>query len=230
MDGNAKGPLPPRPIPGYHDQTMRTERAAKGENRIGRAAPLAWLAVLMLLAAAPASAYSPDATLPETRVGACNLEIQALVGADRPLTTGGHQGYAFACGERAVGACHAARGSIRVASGAGGEFGEAVVVRTIGRGERIAALVNEAKALTFQTGREHALVKLATGERVLVSGGTGGITFAEVQITRIFGHTHPYHLLSAGPSATFDIPMLEALRHRSSYLLERGVLQKFSKP
>jgi hypothetical protein len=64
------------------------------------------------------------------------------------------------------------------------------VVRTLPPGTAT-GVVGEARALTFATGNEHALVRLATGERALVSGGPGGITFAEGQITRIIGHTHP---------------------------------------
>ena len=71
------------------------------------------------------------------------------------------------------------------------------VVREIKRGERISDLINEAKALTWSNGLEHALVKLTDGQRVLVSGGADGVRFARGKIKRIYGHTHP---TSAPPS------------------------------
>lgn len=106
------------------------------------------------------------------------------------------------------------------------------VVRIIGRGEKVTDILNEAKALTFQSGNEIALVKLANGQRALVRGGPGGITWAEGEVTRIFGHTHPYvgpggvPAPPTGPSG-LDFQVLEQLKQKSSWLLERGVLTKF---
>lgn len=102
------------------------------------------------------------------------------------------------------------------------------VVRTIGRGERVADIINEVKTLTFTSGNEHAVVTLADGSRAIISGGPGGITWTEGQITRIFGHSHPYQLPATGPSA-LDFTALERLGQRSSYLLERGQLTRFSR-
>jgi hypothetical protein len=73
----------------------------------------------------------------------------------------------------------------------GGDVRPMSMVRVIDRGERVANIISEGKALTFQTGLEHALVKLPNGQRAIVSGGEHGIDFAEGQITRLFGHTHP---------------------------------------
>ncbi len=109
---------------------------------------------------------------------------------------------------------------------AGGEIRQMSQVRMLQRGERIADIIEEAKVRTFQTGNEHALVKLATGDRALVSGGPGGIDFAPNQIARLFGHTHPYHVPPTGPSAS-DIAVLESLGQQSSYLLEHGQLIQF---
>lgn len=39
-------------------------------------------------------------------------------------------------------------------------------VYTIGQGEKIVDLFDEVKILTYQTGNEHAIVRLASGERV----------------------------------------------------------------
>jgi hypothetical protein len=69
------------------------------------------------------------------------------------------------------------------------------IVRTLPPGTA-GGVVGEARALTFATGNEHALVRLATGERALVSGGPGGIDFGVGQVTRIIGHSHPYGSLS----------------------------------
>ena len=117
---------------------------------------------------------------------------------------------------------------ISVASGASGEAAEMTVVRTIGRGEKIADIINEAKGLTFGTGNEHALVRLANGERALVSGGEGGINFAESQITRLYGHTHPFQFNATGPSMA-DRAAVQSLGQRSSWLLEHGQLFKFGR-
>jgi RHS repeat-associated protein len=70
-------------------------------------------------------------------------------------------------------------------------------IRTIKKGEKIDDIVNEAKGLTWQTGNEHALVKLANGQRALVSGGPGGIIFKKSEVELLYGHTHP---TSAPPS------------------------------
>jgi hypothetical protein len=100
-------------------------------------------------------------------------------------------------------------------------------VRTISKGEKIVDLVDEVKSLTFETGNEHAVVQLANGERAIVSGGTNGIYFEAGQVNRIFGHSHPYQLNATGPSVG-DLNALEALGQKSSYLLERGTLEKFT--
>lgn len=99
---------------------------------------------------------------------------------------------------------------------------------TINPGEKIADIVNEAKTLTFQTGNEHALVTLASGQRALVSGGPGGISFGQGQITRLFGHTHGYQFAGAGASGA-DRAAISALGQRSSWILERGSLFKFTR-
>jgi hypothetical protein len=106
---------------------------------------------------------------------------------------------------------------VSVASGIG-RAGPMQVERAIQRGEKVADLINEAKALTFTTGKEHAVVTLANGKRVLVSGGPGGINFAEGSITRIFGHTHPTNAL---PSAA-DAAALRALGQSKQYVFHGG--------
>jgi hypothetical protein len=102
------------------------------------------------------------------------------------------------------------------------------VVRIIRRGEKLSDIMNEAKSLTFETGNEYALVKLANGERALVSGGPGGIDLAEGQITRLYGHTHPYQFNACGASAA-DRAAVRSLGQRSSWILERGQRIKFGR-
>jgi len=99
------------------------------------------------------------------------------------------------------------------------------VVKTLPAGTA-SGILNEAKALTFATGNEHALVRLATGERALVSGGRDGISFPKGQVTRIIGHTHPYGRGAVGPSTT-DVAALKLLGQTHSYLIERGEIIRF---
>ena len=108
----------------------------------------------------------------------------------------------------------------------GGGRASATVLRQIAHGERVADIIAEAKALTFATGNEHALISLTSGQRVLVSGGPTGINLSGLPVRNIIGHTHPYHLAPTGPSA-FDFAALRQLGQSASYLLEHGVLHKF---
>jgi hypothetical protein len=88
------------------------------------------------------------------------------------------------------------------------------VVRNINKGEKVADMVDEMKRLTYEKGNEHALVKFATGERSIVSGGQTGIKFAPNKVKRIYGHTHPYSLPISGPSGP-DMKALGALGQKS---------------
>jgi hypothetical protein len=117
-------------------------------------------------------------------------------------------------------------GTTSVASGAGTGSAPMSVVRTIEHGEKVADIVGEVKELTFTTGNEHAVVRLATGERAIISGGPTGISWESGQVTRLFGHSHPYQLAPTGPSPA-DISTLGTLGQRSSYLLEHGELTRF---
>jgi hypothetical protein len=107
---------------------------------------------------------------------------------------------------------------LSVASSTGHEAKSMKIERKIERGEKVEDLINEAKARTFQTGNEHAVVTLANGERVLVSGGPGGINFEAGSISRIFGHTHPTNAL---PSAA-DAAALRALGQSKQYVFHGG--------
>jgi uncharacterized protein RhaS with RHS repeats len=108
-------------------------------------------------------------------------------------------------------------GGVSVASGLGNSA-TASIVRIIQSGESVADLINEGKGLTFTTGNEHAVVTLANGDRALVSGGPGGIDFAEGEVTRIFGHTHPP---SAPPSAA-DFEATLQLGQSKQYVFHGG--------
>ena len=114
---------------------------------------------------------------------------------------------------------------IRVAIGAGESSDSMQIVREIQHGEKAADLIQELKELTYTTDNEHAIVELSSGERAIVSGGEKGIEFGD-QITRLFAHTHPYHLGATGPLAA-DVNALQQLGQRSSYLLEHGEITKF---
>jgi hypothetical protein len=120
----------------------------------------------------------------------------------------------------------AAESATGVASGLGGETASMSIVRTVGPGERVADLLNEGKALTFESGNEHALVRLANGERAIVSGGPGGIEFPQGAVSRVIPHTHPYGMGATAASAA-DFAMLDAYGQQSSWLLSEGVLSKF---
>jgi RHS repeat-associated protein len=117
---------------------------------------------------------------------------------------------------------------LAIARRGGAEAAEMELLRVINPGEKLADIVNDAKAFSFQTGNEHALVTLANGQRALVSGGEGGIRFGEGQIKRLFGHTHGYHYPAGGASAA-DRAAIQALGQRSSWVLEHGKLFKFGK-
>jgi hypothetical protein len=110
---------------------------------------------------------------------------------------------------------------------------QAVYVRTIQRAEKIKDLVNETKARAWVSDAEYAIVRLGNGERVMVSGGPGGIEFmlnreetevimlfqgARVQVKRVYFHTHPR---VTGPSEG-DLRVLRILGQRRSYIFELG--------
>jgi hypothetical protein len=125
-----------------------------------------------------------------------------------------------------VGTLEVSVGGVYVASVSSSGSAAATIVRVIRPGEKIADLIAEGKALTFATGNEHALVSLTNGQRVIVSGGPTGIDLSGLNVRRLLGHSHPYHLAPTGPSPA-DFDALKALGQRSSYLLEHGTLTKF---
>ena len=127
----------------------------------------------------------------------------------------------------AIKAAKVAATGVRVAAGAGELSKGMTVVAAVEKGETVASLVNKLKGLTFATGNEHALVKLASGERVIVSGGEKGIEFGN-GISRLYAHTHPYQYAATGPSG-LDRLALKQLGQRSSWLIEHGQVLKFGR-
>ena len=109
-------------------------------------------------------------------------------------------------------------GIIDVASSGGGSSAPMQLVRTIQKGEKIDDIVTELMAATWTTGNEHAVVTLGNGERAIVSGGPGGITFKPGEIENIFGHTHP----TSAPPSSADQTALSRLGQSRQYVLHGG--------
>lgn len=101
------------------------------------------------------------------------------------------------------------------------------VVRSIGKGEKLANLLEELVARTWTKEQEHAIVSLKNGQRIMVSGGTKAINFESMSesIKRVLVHTHTN---TTGPSV-FDFQMLTRTGQKSSWIYELlgGGLTKF---
>ncbi|CAN5141189.1 hypothetical protein BH09MYX1_BH09MYX1_32750 [soil metagenome] len=126
------------------------------------------------------------------------------------------------------GANAAEAGAIRVASG-GGASASATLVREIQHGESVANLIQEAATLTYESGGlEHAVISTQSGQRLLLQGGAGGMSFEGFAVRRVLGHTHP---VPTGPSAV-DFVMLQQTGQRSSWIYELfgGGLTRFRSP
>lgn len=123
-----------------------------------------------------------------------------------------------------------AKSRLNVASGAGGNIGQGQIIRMISKGESVAGLMDEAKALTFSTGNEVAVVSLQSGGWALVSGGPGGINLTELGVKRVLGHTHPYGGVGPAVPSPADFNALQQLGQRHSYILERGELIRINAP
>jgi hypothetical protein len=171
------------------------------------------------LFASPASART--LTRPETRVAAFGLATGQIVGAHQPILAGQRRARAPSYDRTAVGSCVAAEteGGVSVAAGDGASSGPASVVRMVSGDESQADLFDELKARTFETGQEHALVTLSSGDQAIVSGGETGIQ--GMDIDELVAHTHPYQLPATGPSDA-DYGALNQLGQPSSILLEHG--------
>ena len=104
----------------------------------------------------------------------------------------------------------ASKATFSVSNGSMSGTSHMQLVRTIQKGESVDSLISEVKALTFETGNEHA----------------NGVSFGAGEVTRIYGHSHPYQFGATGPSSQ-DINALGVLGQKSSYLLEHGTISKF---
>ena len=105
----------------------------------------------------------------------------------------------------------------------------AIFVRDVDPREPVAEVVNEAKALTWAHRAEHALLRVDSGQLVLVRGGADGISFeaegSEIyvdldgnrrRVTLLAWHTHPR---PTGPS-DHDRAFLKALGQKESLIYE----------
>ncbi len=114
------------------------------------------------------------------------------------------------------------RRGVIVASRAGGKVLPMTIEKIIQKGTKLEEIINDIKGMIFTTGKEHAVVTLTSGERAIVSGGEGGIQFAEGEIQTLFGHTHP---TSAGPSSA-DFESLVILKQFRQYIFHGGEMTK----
>ncbi|RYG31285.1 hypothetical protein EON81_23220 [bacterium] len=143
--------------------------------------------------------------------------------ADGISLFGGAGGLGLGTTKAAFGATKAGGGGARgeavkatVRSMAGPDVRSAKLVRTIGKGESIAALEQEIAQLTYETeGLEHAIISLRDGGRIIVSGGRHGIHF-DSRLKRVIIHTHER---PTGPSPA-DFQMLRGTGQRHSYIYE----------
>jgi RHS repeat-associated protein len=127
-----------------------------------------------------------------------------------------------------VGTGGTGRGAVAIAEGAAAfavessakGVSEMAIVRLVETGKDVSwnGLKTELKTLQYTTGNEHALVRLANGDRAIVSGGETGISFSSGQVDFIWAHTHPIGP-SVGPSAA-DFSMLKTLGQSSSYVYD----------
>lgn len=105
-----------------------------------------------------------------------------------------------------------------VSSSAGGRTLPMTVQKIIPQGSRISDIVNDVKGMTWMTGNEHAVVRLASGQKAIVSGGPGGISFRQGQIKTLFGHTHP----TTAPPSLGDYNALRILGQSRQYVIHGG--------
>ena len=146
--------------------------------------------------------------------------VERFLFIDIPLSFAG--GELVAAGWRASGIgkilANQASKVFRIASSAGGETLPMTVQKIIPQGTKIADIVNDIKGLTWSTGNEHAVVRLANGQKAIVSGGPGGISFELGQIKTLFGHTHP----TVAPPSAADFTALKILNQTRQYVLHGG--------
>ena len=115
------------------------------------------------------------------------------------------------------------------------DYAAAVFIREVEHGERVADLIEEARARTYVQQVEVAVLKIEGNRRLMVGGGRDGITFErgsgeadedlfmdldgrKVRVLLVYGHTHPR---ATGPSDG-DLKAIAVLRQTKSYIFELG--------
>ncbi len=110
----------------------------------------------------------------------------------------------------------------KVASSGGGRTLPMKIEKILPQGSKVADIINDIKGMTFMTGNEHAVVRLANGQKAIVSGGPGGIFFQKGQIKTLFGHTHP----TSAPPSKADFDALKHLGQSKQYIFHGGQVSK----
>ncbi len=122
------------------------------------------------------------------------------------------------------------------------DYAPATFICWVASNEPLEEMVNDAKALTWELGVEHAVIELQNGRKALVRGGRLGIKFTvmkdkfadpfgqrkqrltlkvadeDIAIDKLIFHTH---LLVTGPSR-FDQDILDLLDQDESWIYEIG--------
>jgi len=119
-----------------------------------------------------------------------------------------------------------------------GEQGSAPMqlYRRIEPGEPLDKILNELKALTWEKGKEHAVVSFGNRERWIVFGGPTGIDLPTGQVRRLIVHTHPprrEYMLGPSPE---DFAALRQLGRnpgagqfqQHGYILQRGLIFRYN--
>lgn len=92
------------------------------------------------------------------------------------------------------------------------------VEKIIPQGSKIKDTVNDVKGMTWVTGNEHAVVRLTSGQKAIVSGGPGDISLKSGQIKTLFGHIHPTN----APPSSRDYEALKALGQSKQCVIHGG--------
>jgi hypothetical protein len=121
-----------------------------------------------------------------------------------------------------LGQGNAAKAGVTVGSSGGGKAVPMTVEKILPQGAKVTDILNDVKGMTWTSGNEHAVVRLADGQKAIVSGGPRGIFFKPGQIKTLFGHTHP---TSAGPSLA-DSEALRILGQSRQYVVPGGQITR----
>jgi hypothetical protein len=189
--------------------TGRPSQAVRG--LLAALVGFALLAAGILVGAVPAAAGN--------RVGASTPVMINTVGSSPDIGPGQRLGKTVPQPQIVVATGVAAEG-VSVSAGQGVDRAAGSLVRSVGGHESPDALFSELRQLTYESGNEHALVRMSSGEFQIHAGGATGIDLSS-DISQVIAHTHPYGLDALGPSAD-DVGMLGHLGQGASILLEHG--------